>query len=167
MTDKPPVTPASLRDLAGRAETLAADIEAARRAIRSQADEAVRRRSFRLLDAPGVLQGLARDLLNTASDLARVAARPDGSCGIPWGVCPEHGDTLAPTGESTRCRTCGQTWNHDRQRMPCPEPVRWMMLDQHGEGQPVCDGHAVFARKELIGGTVEPLPPAASGEEQQ
>ncbi|WP_329431144.1 hypothetical protein OG339_47250 (plasmid) [Streptosporangium sp. NBC_01495] len=80
--------PASLRELAHRAQMLAAGVEAAHQSLRGQGGEAVRRRSFRLLEVPGALQRLVEDLLATASDLARIAARPAGACGVVWGCAP-------------------------------------------------------------------------------
>ncbi|WP_329082459.1 hypothetical protein [Streptosporangium sp. NBC_01469] len=166
MAVTPPVTPASLRELADRAQTLAADVDATHQLLHDEEDTEVRRRSFRLLGLPGTLQRLADDLLITASDLARITGRPDGACGVAWGVCPEHGNTLIPSGRWTGCFACARTWESDRRSLPCPEPIRWMVRDRHGTRQPVCNGHAVDARAQLDGSTVEPLPAAAPGEEQ-
>ncbi len=73
-------------------------------------------------------------LLETADDLARLAAVPAGACGIGWGVCPDHGNTLTTSGGRTWCRTpgCGRTWGYDRVSTPCAEPVTHTVLDAGG-----------------------------------
>lgn len=80
-----------------------------------------------------------------------------GACLVPWGVCPEHGNTLTSTDGKTWCRAtgCGRMWNYDRVRLPCTEPTRWQVTDQHGEAAVMCDGHALDARKRLEGARVE------------
>jgi hypothetical protein len=80
-----------------------------------------------------------------------------GACTIPWGVCPEHGNTLVGTGGKTWCRVigCGRTWGYDRVGLPCIEAARWMVTDQHGDAIVMCDGHALDARKRLEGTRVE------------
>ncbi|MEV2271214.1 hypothetical protein [Nonomuraea africana] len=68
-------------ELAARAEDQAAAITALYDEIR-QGDHAVRRTGF---------------------GLVRLAARPADAGVVPWGVCPEHGNTLTSTGGLTRC----------------------------------------------------------------
>ncbi|NEB67448.1 hypothetical protein G3I39_10360, partial [Streptomyces fulvissimus] len=57
--------------------------------------EETRHSVFRLSDAAGRLTDVSEALEETAGELARVRAVRDGSvCAVPWGVCPEHGNTL-------------------------------------------------------------------------
>ncbi len=156
------VTPARMRALAGQAEALAAAIAAAHGGFRARdSEDPVRRAGFRLSDAAGQARAVAAGLHETAADLARIAARPPGSCVIPWGVCPEHGNTLTSTGGKTWCTTprCGRAWGHDRLAMSCAEPARWKLTDQHGAEALLCDGHALDARNRLEGAMVVPLDP--------
>ncbi|SNR82279.1 hypothetical protein [Blastococcus mobilis] len=37
------------------------------------------------------------ELLDTADELIRLAARRTDACPVPWGACPEHGATLRST----------------------------------------------------------------------
>ncbi|WP_329431145.1 hypothetical protein OG339_47255 (plasmid) [Streptosporangium sp. NBC_01495] len=79
-------------------------------------------------------------------------------------MCPEHGNTLISSAGRTGCRVCPRTWEHDRQSLPCPEPVRWVLVDQDGVGQRVCDGHAVAAGVKVSVGVVhKTLAAAAEG----
>ncbi|MEV4162140.1 pentapeptide repeat-containing protein [Nonomuraea dietziae] len=96
-----------------------------------------------------------------ASDLARLAARPEGSCTMPWSVCPEHGNTLISTGGISRCRApeCGRTWGYGRDATPCAELATHRLVDVEGNQALVCDGHALAARSELTGARLEPLTP--------
>jgi hypothetical protein len=156
------VTPARMRALAGQAEALAAAIDSAKEGFRAHSadyEDPVRRAGFRLDDAAGQARSIAGELQETAADLARIAARPEGSCTIPWGACPEHGNTLTSTGRKTWCTAagCGRGWGYDRVTMPCAEPARWKVTDQHGAGGLLCDGHALDARQRLEGATVVPL----------
>lgn len=153
------VTPERIRVLAARAESLAAAIRAAKEDFRMHPDEAVRRAGYRLDDVMGRSRSVTADLAATADDLTRLAARPEGSCAMPWGVCPDHGNTLASSGGRTWCQLpdCGRRWDYDRMGMPCEEPARWRLRDSAGDGAEVCDGHAADARERLEGAVLEPL----------
>ena len=76
---------------------------------------------------------------------------------MPWGVCPEHGNTLTSTGGKAWCRdmACGRTWDYDRGGLPCIEPARWTVTDKHGDALAMCDGHALDVGKRLQGARVE------------
>jgi hypothetical protein len=82
--------------------------------------------------------------------------KPGGSA-VPWGVCPEHGNTLTSTSGKTSCRVvgCSRTWDYDRVGLPCIEPSRWTVTDQTGNASVTCDGHALDARKCLEGARIE------------
>jgi len=149
-----------MRDLAAQAEALTAAISAAHDDFRVRdSEDPVRRAAFRLGDAAGQARAIVTELQDTAADLARIAARPQGSCSIPWGVCPEHSNTLTGTGGKTWCRAagCGRTWGYDRLGMPCAEPARWKVTDLEGSEGLLCHGHALDARKRLEGARVVPL----------
>ncbi|MEU4725774.1 hypothetical protein AB0G06_39750 [Nonomuraea dietziae] len=78
---------------------------------------------------------------------------------MPWGVCPEHGNTLTSTSGTTRCNAggCGRTWGYNRDNAPCAEPATHRLVDAEGTEALICDGHAIDARNRLIGGRIEPL----------
>ncbi|KAB2341522.1 hypothetical protein [Actinomadura rudentiformis] len=169
------VSPERMRSIASVADGLAHLIEFARADSRSVAapdgapaarpvdtfteGDLARRAGFRLPDAAGQARQIAREMRQTATSSERIAAVPTDACRIPWPVCPEHGNTISSTGGRSWCRRpgCGRRWDYDRGDIPCPEPVRWRVTDQHGDGGPMCDGHALDARTALIGGTVVPL----------
>jgi hypothetical protein len=144
--------------LAVLAAALADEIDALHRVIRAADDEPVRRAGFRCDIAAGSIRQAGTELAETTDDLERIAAAmKPGACPIPWGVCPEHGNTLASSGRKTWCRVavCGRTWDYDRVGLPCIEPARWKLTDQHGACAMMCDGHALDARKRLEGARVE------------
>jgi hypothetical protein len=162
----PPDTGASARarETAATADTLADAIGALQQALRS-ASEPVRRAGFRCDTAIGWVRQVARDLLDTAADLDRIAAAAaPGTCSVPWGACPEHGNTLASTAGKTWCRVsgCGRAWDYDRGGLPCAESARWKVTDQYGVSGVMCDGHAHDARERLERATVVPLEQADS-----
>ncbi|MFH9426425.1 hypothetical protein [Streptomyces sp. NPDC017529] len=154
----PEPTPADLRALIADASALQERIRDVERRLR--ASEETRHTAFRLDDATGRLTGVSEALEKTAGELARVRAVRDGSvCAVPWGVCPEHGNTLASSGGRTRCTqlACGRTWNYDRLGVPCGEPLTHKVTDVEGKSFLACKAHAMDATERLIGGTVTPL----------
>jgi len=159
-----PVTPATLRESAARAETLAAEIDALHQQLRQAQDEPTRRSGFRLPDAAGTARQIARDLEETAEDLARVRGR--STCRADWGVCPEHGATLRGTGGKSWCETpgCGREWGYDRHGLPCTEPATWVVADSAGEAMPLCEGHTMHARRTLIGAVITRAADPPAGE---
>ncbi|HEX4813228.1 MAG TPA: hypothetical protein VFV66_10810 [Nonomuraea sp.] len=138
------VDPARLRVLASRAEALTAEVRAFCDTIpeRDHAAEA-------LLAADQLARG-AEGLKRAADDLARLQAQP---CGLSWGVCPEHGNTLDAKAGVTTCRVCRRAWDHDRLRRPCLEPVTWKVIDRSGAETKMCDGHVLGARAAAAGAT--------------
>jgi hypothetical protein len=144
--------------LAVRIEALADEINALHDDIRAARDEPVRSAGFRCDTAVGLLRQANAELQGTADHLNRVAvAMKPGSCAVPWGVCPEHGNTLTSSGRKTWCRApgCDRTWNYDRVGRPCIEPARWAVADRHGTRLVMCDGHALDASQRLEGARVE------------
>lgn len=148
------------RDLAARAEALAAEIAVLHRDIRAAEPEPVRRAGFRCETAVGWVREAAGYLQETSADLDRIsAASTPGTYSIPWGVCPEHGNTLVSSGGKTLCRevSCTRAWDYDRLGLPCAEPALWRMIDRHGDTLVVCHGHAVDLRACLERVRVVPL----------
>jgi hypothetical protein len=85
--------------LAIRALALANEIDALQRDIRAARDEPVRRAGFRCDTAIGWMRQASAELQDTSDHLDRIAAAmKPGACPVPWGVCPEHGNTLTSTG---------------------------------------------------------------------
>jgi hypothetical protein len=149
------------RELAARAEALASAISTLHNDIRAAHDASVHRAGFRCDTAIGCAREAARELRDTASDLDRIAAAAlPGTCAVPWGVCPEHGNTLTSNGGRTWCRDahCDRTWSYDHVGLPCTEPVRWTVTDQDGDTVFMCDSHALDATKRLDGAQAAPLP---------
>jgi hypothetical protein len=154
------VTPAQLRELAARAERLAAEVDAAQAALREAVDEPTRRVGFRLDDAAGQMRRAVDAMVATAGDLARLRSRPPDTCPAEWGCCPEHGSTLTSSGGACWCTAagCGLRWSYDRLGLPCAEPVAY---EVRGSGDvqwgPLCAGHTVSARRQLDGVEVRPV----------
>lgn len=152
---------AGARELAARAQDLAAAIKTYHRALQAAGWEPVRRAGFQCDTAAGWARQAAAELAGTAARLDRIAAAAaPGTCEVPWGACPVHGATLAGSGGRSWCRTagCGRAWDYDRDGLPCTEPARWRVTDQDGDSGPMCDGHATDARRRLDGARITPLP---------
>ncbi|MEV0614486.1 hypothetical protein AB0I81_14255 [Nonomuraea sp. NPDC050404] len=135
------VTPEQLRALATRAEALTAELWALCGTVQNgsaEPDPLVAARQ-----AAGWLARGAEDLQLAAADLARLQEQP---CGLPWGVCPEHGNTLNSSAGISTCRVCQRTWAHDRLRRPCDETATWKVIDRAGTVTRMCDGHVLGAR---------------------
>lgn len=148
------VTPAQLRLLAGRAEALAAEIRRLCDGVPAEAPEYARLAGART--AAGWLDRGGEDLRQAAGDLDRFLTVRE--CGIPWGVCPEHGRTLSSEAGAAMCRVCRQTWKHDRLSGPCAEPVTWKVTDEAGTVTLMCAGHVLGARAALRTATFTRLP---------
>lgn len=156
------VTPAGLREIAARAQQLAADIDAAQAALRGADDDPTRRVGFRLDEAAGYARQAAGELEATAGDLARLRSRPADTCPAQWGCCPEHGNTLRGSGGRSWCTApgCGRRWEYDRQGLPCAEPVAFEVrgrLDEAGQWGRLCAGHTISAEQEIECVEVRPV----------
>lgn len=148
------------RELVTAAELLAASIRAFHADLRAADTEPVRQTGFRCDAAVGHATGIADDLGKTADDLVRIAqASAPGTCSIPWGVCPEHGNTLRSSAGRSWCSHpgCARQWDHSRDSLPCTEPAEWTLTDDSGASAPVCSGHASDARRGLQGARLTPL----------
>lgn len=114
------------------------------------------------------LDGAARNLREvnaalglTARELTLAcAARDPEMCGVPGGVCPEHGTTLRGTGSHSWCTTasCERTWDYDRLRLPCSEPathqIAWVTEEGVRLEYFVCVGHSMPVLRQVRGGLV-------------
>ncbi|MGV9386921.1 hypothetical protein ACWDRB_64840 [Nonomuraea sp. NPDC003707] len=93
-------------------------------------------------------QSLVSSTAGHGDVLARALPLPAHACGIAWGVCPQHGSTLAVSGDLTRCQQGDRSWPGDRLNQRCREPITWKGT-QHSFNDPerpifgLCDGHAI------------------------
>ncbi|GHE72016.1 hypothetical protein GCM10018785_45340 [Streptomyces longispororuber] len=101
----------------------------------------------------------AQALQSTAADPSR--------CTVPWGVCPDHGDTLTSRARATEgfdswCTdvTRFNVWPYDRLDADCTEPATHTVQADNGDRYVVCDGHARTARTQITDGQVLPGLPA-------
>jgi hypothetical protein len=155
MTDR--VTPADLRELATRADQLALEVHAADQALRGSAGQV----GYRLGGVAWRLRRAAEDITRTLDDLGRMRARETlrHPCCAKWGACPDHGNSLVSSGGWSWCRHpgCGRSWDWDRLGMPCTEPAAVRVLDALGGGGPMCHGHAMAAREQVVGSALVPI----------
>ncbi|RVX47022.1 hypothetical protein EDD27_9941 [Nonomuraea polychroma] len=142
------VTPAHLRALASRAEALTAEVRALCGGAPNGSPEHDHLAMARL--AADWLSRGAEDLQRAAADLAKLQSQP---CGLPWRVCPEHGNTLSSGAGVSTCRVCRRTWTYDRPGQPCREPVTWKVIDRAGTETRMCAGHVLGARAAAGGAT--------------
>lgn len=148
------------RMLAEAAEALAAGIKAFHADLHAADSEPVRQAGFRCDTAVGEAKNIGDELRKTADDLNRIAeASASGTCSIPWGVCPVHGNTLQSSGGRSWCSRpgCGRSWNYDRAWLPCAERAAFTLGDNSGATAPVCTGHAIDARRNLQGARLTAL----------
>lgn len=167
------VIPDQARELALAAVALAEQVTALQAELRARG-VGWQFQIGRALDlAAGPARQVADALTAAADGLAQLGTIPDPGtvCGLPWGVCPKHGTTLVRGGRGTECRKCNRYWHYDRITAPCPEPHthvvtepdRRTFLEADRRTFLVCAGHAVAAREQIPGATVEPRPGATSG----
>jgi len=142
------VTPAHLRALASRAEALTAEVRALCDSTPNESPEHDPLAAARLA-ADWLARGV-EDLRRAAQDLASLQPQP---CGMPWNVCPEHGNTLSSRAGVSTCRVCSRTWTYERPGQPCGEPVTWKVIDRAGTETKMCDGHVLGARAATEGAT--------------
>ncbi len=153
-------TPAQLRELATAATNLAARTRAMIERLPVDDDPhkaPLKPVRWKLSNAVDTLDDYQESIADAVESLTRVRiARGVGLCGIPWGVCPEHGNTLRSTGGSTWCKApdCFRTWNYDRMATPCTEPAVAAATGAKGEEFVLCAGHALDAEQRLDGITV-------------
>ncbi|WP_350275320.1 hypothetical protein [Kribbella sp. HUAS MG21] len=137
-------TPVRVDEIAVAAMTLAEDLHAA---TQNMPDSVELRRFRRDLDqAATTFRDLASRLEVTAGKLVRLAANEGQTCGVGWGVCPEHGLTLMNIGETITCHVlgCGRENVGDVER--CEHPVAYRVVDAAGPSLLTCSGHAIACR---------------------
>lgn len=95
-------------------------------------------------------EALAREIRERTD---RLLAADETRCAAEWGVCPEHGNTLATSGGQVRCQRpgCGLSWHADRLQTHCDEPAAVVIADTAGDETRLCAGHWVDARARLVG----------------
>jgi len=135
-----------LRNLAARAAILAADVERVHDLLAGTTDNATQRLQHPLAEAASLMRRAAADVEGSARDLVLIEKGP--ACGVDWGACPEHGNTVVSAGEQSWCRAagCGRRWGYDRLSRPCDEPVAFIVSDQGHPGVLMCTGHTVDAQ---------------------
>ena len=147
-------TPAECREAAANAEALAETIDYIVDRLRATNPDEAATGAYILANGAAQARQTAHDLHETANTLARArTARAPGVCGIPWGVCPDHGNTLTTSGGHTQCRShrCGRTWTYDRLGARCTEPVTHEVTGPDGTTFRACVGHALDAEQRLTG----------------
>ena len=152
---------ARARQLAAAADDRYHEPRAADLARDADPEPARRRVGWRLAAGrrAGGLHSAAEELLDTADELTRLAARRADACPVPWGACPEHGATLRSTAGRCWCTApgCLRRWQHNRLGEPCAEPVTHRVINADGDRLDLCDGHATDAQARIAGATVIPL----------
>jgi hypothetical protein len=137
-----------LEQLVGSAERLARGIREVRDALSGPVAGQLNRIGVRLVEAADEVESVGGMLRRTVRDLERLATVPPDACRAEWGVCPEHGSTLASAGGVTVCTSpgCTRQWDYDRLTDLCPEPVTHRITGATGTDAKVCHGHAIGAR---------------------
>jgi hypothetical protein len=145
-------TPVRVDEIAVAAMALSDDLHAATRGL----PESVESRRFRrdLDDAADTFRTVAAELESTAGDLIRMAAREGQTCGVGWGICPDHGITLMEVGDVVTCRVFGCDLEQAGVAERCAQPVVYRVVDAVGPALLTCTGHAVACRIQLEGAVI-------------
>jgi hypothetical protein len=145
-------TPVRVDEIAVAAMALSDDLHAATRGL----PESVESRRFRreLDDAANTFRTVAGELELTAGDLVRMAAHEGQTCGVGWGVCPDHGITLMEVGDVVTCRVFGCDVDQTEVAERCAEPVVYRVVDAMGPALLTCTGHAIACRVLLEGAVI-------------
>lgn len=145
-------TPVRVDEIALAAMALSEDLEEATRGL----PESIESRRFRrdLDDAAGAFRSVAGELETTAGNLIRLAANEGRTCGVTWGVCPEHGLSLVTVGEVLMCRVLGCYREPEGTVERCTQPVTYRVVDAAGPALLTCAGHAIACRLHLEGAVI-------------
>jgi hypothetical protein len=137
-------TPVRVDEIAVAAMALSENLQAATRGM----PESVELRRFRqeLDQAASTFRSVAGKLEATAGKMVRLAANEGLSCGVGWGVCPEHGLTLMNVGETVSCHVLGCHRENEGAVERCEHPVAYRVVDAAGPGLFTCAGHAIACR---------------------
>jgi hypothetical protein len=137
-------TPVRVDEIAVAAMALSDNLQAATRGM----PESVELRRFRrdLDQAASTFRTIAGELEVTAGNLIRLAANQAQSCGVGWGVCPEHGLTLMNVGETVTCHVLGCHLENEGAVERCEHPVAYRVVDAAGPALFTCAGHAIACR---------------------
>ncbi|TDD30122.1 hypothetical protein E1218_02220 [Kribbella turkmenica] len=137
-------TPVRVDEIAVAAMALSENLQAATRGM----PESPQLRRFRhdLDHAASTFRSVANELEATAGSLIRLAANEGQSCGVGWGVCPEHGLTLMNIGETVTCHVLGCDRENEGAVERCEHPVAYRVVDAAGPALFTCAGHAIACR---------------------
>lgn len=138
-------TPVRVDEIAVAAKALSENLQAATRGMPESPELRALRRD--LDQAASTLGSIAGVLEATAGSLIRLAANEGRSCGVGWGVCPEHGLTLMNVdGETVTCRVLGCHRENEGAVERCEHPVVYRVVDAAGPSLLTCAGHAIACR---------------------
>ena len=145
-------TPIRVDEIAVAAIALSENLQAATQGL----PESVESRQFRrdLDEAADTFRSVASELETTASNLIRLAAHDGQSCGVTWGVCPEHGITLMNYGDVVTCHVLGCHREQEGVAEACTQPVAYKVVDAAGPALFTCAGHAIACRLHLEGAVI-------------
>ena len=137
-------TPVRVDEIAVAAMALSENLQAATRGM----PETPQLRKFRndLDQAASTFRSIAGELEATAGSLIRLAANEGQTCGVGWGVCPEHGLTLMNVGETVSCHVLGCHRENEGAVERCGHPVAYRVVDAAGPALLTCAGHAIACR---------------------
>jgi len=137
-------TPVRVDEIAVAAMSLSENLQAATRGM----PETPQLRRFRrdLDQAASTFRTIAGELEATAGSMIRLAASEGQSCGVGWGVCPEHGLTLMNVGETVSCHVLGCHRENEGAVERCEHPVAYRVVDAAGPALLTCAGHAIACR---------------------
>ena len=144
--------PVRVDEIALAAMALSENLEAATRGL----PESIESRRFRrdLDDAAGTFRSVASELETTAGNLIRLAANEGQTCGVTWGICPDHGLTLMNVGEAVTCHVLGCHRENEGVAERCTKPVAYRVVDAAGPSLLTCAGHAIACRLHLEGAVI-------------
>jgi hypothetical protein len=145
-------TPVRVDEIAVAAMALSEDLHAATRGLPVSVESQRFRRE--LDDAADTFRTLAGDLESTAGNLVRMAAHRAQTCGVGWGVCPDHGITLMEVGDVVTCRVLGCDVDQTEVAEHCTQPVAYRVVDAVGAPLLTCTGHAIACRIQLEGAVI-------------
>jgi hypothetical protein len=145
-------TPVRVDEIALAAKALSEELHSAVEGL----SQSVESRQFRreLDEAADTIRSIATELETTAGNLVRLVANEGQSCGVTWGVCPEHGLTLMNVGETVSCHVLGCYLEPEGPVERCAHPVAYKVVDAAGPALFACSGHAIACRLHFEGAVI-------------